>query len=124
MDAVLTALKEAVRQAGYRPVFMEDLQHGDKIDDRILVEIKRSRFMVVDTTGRNSNVTFEAGYALGKDRIVLWTCRDGDHDEQAFDIRQYKRLLWKHGNEVNLTDRLRDAIEQVVGQGPLLPEPL
>lgn len=119
MEAVIKALKEGIQAAGYRPIFMEDLQHGDKIDDRILVEIKRSRFLVVDTTGRNANVTFEAGYALGLGRTILWTCREGDHDDQDFDIRQYRRLLWAHGGEEVLTQKLQDAVEQVVGRGPL-----
>jgi len=93
MTAIVTAIKRAIAEAGYRPIFMEDLNHGDKIDDRVLVEIRRSKFMVADTTGRNENVTFEAGFALALGRTGLWTCREGDHQDQAFDIRQYKRML-------------------------------
>lgn len=122
-DAELVAVKEAlvgaVADAGYRPMFMGDLVHGDRIDDRILVELQRSRLVLVDTTGHNANVVFEAGYALGLGRTVLWTCKDGDHQNQGFDIRQYRRILWQAGQEARLQAEVAAAIELVSGRGPI-----
>jgi hypothetical protein len=101
---------------------MEDHQHVERIDDEIMVLIRKSRFVVADTTGRNPNVLFEAGYALGLDRKVVWTCRDDDQASHPFDVRQYKRIGWRFGGEEALAHALRYAIENVVGGGPLRSE--
>ena len=120
MEAVLRqGLEAGIIAAGYAPVFQEDQQHANKIDDQILVNIRRSRFVVVDATGRNPNVMFEAGFALGLGKTVLWTCQDEDHQDAKypFDIRQYKRIPWQFGQEAKLAQELRFAIENVVGRG-------
>ena len=43
---------------------MFELEHVDRIDDRIFLEINRSNFLIADFTGHRPGVYFEAGYAL------------------------------------------------------------
>ena len=49
-DAYDAGIDPAIRDAGYEPVRIDRVQHSDKIDDRIVAEIRRSRFLVCDFT--------------------------------------------------------------------------
>lgn len=94
------AFAPAIEKAGFQPVLANDPQHNEKIDARILTEIKRSRFVVADSTGRNAGVYFEAGYAIGLPRPVIWTCRTENESDMHFDTRQYNHILWKSADDL------------------------
>jgi hypothetical protein len=117
MEAVYhDAIAPAVQAAGYRPVRADVVDHIDNITDRIIAEIRKSRFVVADFTGHKGGVYFEAGYARGRDLPVFWCCREEEAGDIHFDIRQFNFLFWKTPEE--LQSRLKDRILAVVGQGP------
>ena len=93
---------------------MDLKEHNEKICDAIIAEIRRSRFVVADFTGQQSGVFFEAGYALGLDIPVIWTCREAQkHElERHFDTRQYNHILWT--DEADLYESLRRRIEATI----------
>lgn len=107
------AIAPAIRDAGYEPFVIAEHEHAGQIDDRILHELNRSRFVVAEFTGHRPNVYFEAGYALGRGLPVIWTCRTEDMDEAHFDTRQYNHLLWTSPEE--LREKLHRRISVVVG---------
>lgn len=87
-------IRPALEVLGYEPVRI-DYTHGeDRIDDRIIAEIKRSGLVVADFTGHRGGVYFEAGLAMGLVIPVVWTCRRQDYQGTHFDTRQYQHLLW------------------------------
>ena len=59
----------AIRGSGYQPMRIDRKEHINKIDDEIIAEIRRSRFLVADFTSEpnqpRGGVYFEAGFALG-----------------------------------------------------------
>jgi nucleoside 2-deoxyribosyltransferase len=89
-----SAFAPAITQAGFDPLFANEPAHNERIDARIISDIKRSRFMVADVTHKSPGVYFEAGYALGLDRRVIWTCRFDHEADMHFDTRQYNHILW------------------------------
>lgn len=91
-------------QEGIEPALSQDChldpcrldrdEYNDRIDDRIIVEIRRAEFLVADVTGHRPSVYFEAGFAMALGRQVIWTCRE-DHSEMLhFDTRQYPHIVW------------------------------
>jgi nucleoside 2-deoxyribosyltransferase len=98
---------------------VDRVEHIGKIDDEIIAQIRRSRFVVADFTGHRAGVYFEAGFALGLNLPVIWSCRRDHIDELHFDIRQFNCIDWTEPAE--LTDRLWKRIEAVVGPGPRKP---
>jgi hypothetical protein len=108
-----------IRQAGYDPLRVDRVEHVGKIDDEIIAQIRRSRFVVTDFTGHRAGVYFEAGFALGLNLPVIWSCRRDHLDELHFDIRQFNCIDWTEPAE--LADRLWKRIEAVVGSGPRKP---
>jgi hypothetical protein len=70
------AIKPAVEKTGYEAYNVgDDLSNTDMIVNKIIAEIRRSRFLIIDLTGLRRSVIFEAGFALGLDIPVIWTCR-------------------------------------------------
>ncbi len=121
-DAYISGFEVGIREAGYDPLRVDRVEHVGKIDDEIISQIRRSRFVVADFTGQRGGVYFEAGFALGLNLPVFWTCRQDQIDELHFDIRQFNCIDWTEPPE--LADRLQKRIEAVIGAGPRKPLPL
>ena len=121
-DAYNNGFEVGVRDAGYDPLRVDQVEHVGKIDDEIISQIGRSRFVVADFTGQRGGVYFEAGFALGLNLPVFWTCRKNEIEELHFDIRQFNCIDWTEPPE--LAERLQKRIEAVIGAGPRKPLPL
>lgn len=112
-DELAPAWTEGIRpgleDAGYTAVRLDAVEHNEKIDDRIIAEIRRSGLVVADLTGGRANVYFEAGFAMGLGIPVIWTCREDHLDDLHFDTRQYNYIGWETPAE--LRERLKLRIE-------------
>lgn len=100
-----------------RAVRADRTEHTDRIDDWIMNQIRDCRFLLAETTASNAGVCFEAGYALGLRRPVIWIVREDSMAGLHFDIRQYNHLKWKAGEEEQLAPRLAQRIMSLVGEG-------
>lgn len=90
------AFAPAIKRAGFDPRLANEPAHNDQIDAHIIAELKQCRFVVADVTFAPTGVYFEAGYALGMGRPVIWTCReDRKGSDMHFDTRQYNHILWR-----------------------------
>lgn len=86
--------------------------HNNKICDEIIAEIRRSRFVVADFTCGlvdadkrkealvRGGVYYEAGFAQGLGKQVIWTCQTSLVNHLHFDTRQYAHLLWDNPSEL------------------------
>lgn len=113
-----------IGRAGWRPFRVDDAEYNEKIDDRIIAEIRKSRFVVADLTatadvGQRGSVYFEAGYALGHGIPVVWTCRADAIGRIQFDARQYNFIEWDERRFDEFAERLKNRIEATIGRGPL-----
>lgn len=113
------AIEPAIADAGYRPIRIDEVNHNNRIDDEILAQIRRSRFVVADFTGDRGGVYFEAGFALGLGIQVIWTVREEDLKGIHFDNRQYNFLQWSLSDLPSFKKALKSRIEATLGFGPL-----
>ena len=102
-----------ISNAGYRAVRIDRVEHANRIDDEIIGQLRKSRFVVADFTGHRGGVYFEAGFAMGLNIPVIWTCRRDDLANLHFDIRQYNCIDWS--DPVGLRIALTRRIEAVIG---------
>ncbi|MCY4260231.1 MAG: hypothetical protein OXC91_08220 [Rhodobacteraceae bacterium] len=122
-DVCEKGIKPAITEAGYEPMRIDDEEHIDKI----VAEIHRGRFVFCDLTcglGKDSegqdaaiargSVCYEAGFAHGLDKPVIWTCREDLIGQAHFDMRQYSMISWKRGEEEKLRDALVNRIRAVI----------
>lgn len=114
LDSVfLDGIAAAIRDAGYEPLRVDKVHHNEKICDRIVAEIRRSRFLIADVTDQRQGVYFEAGFAMALGLPVIWSCREGDKNNVHFDTRQYNHIFWKA--PADLYAQLRDRIVATIG---------
>ena len=113
------AIDEGIRNAGYRPLRIDQKQHNNEITDEILAEIRKSRFLVADLTDHRNGVYFEAGFAKGLGLEVVWLCRRDELEKAHFDTRQYNFIVWEADKLTDLSKALQNRIGATIGRGPL-----
>ena len=120
-DAFVEGIEPGISDAGYKPVRIDRKEHNNKIDDEIIAEIRRSRFLVADFTcdenGARGGVYFEAGFAQGLNIPVIFSCRSDFIEKVHFDTRQYNHIVWAAPQELRL--RLSQRISATIGDGAM-----
>ena len=113
-------IEPAIEEAGYKPLRIDRKEHVNKIDDEIIAELRRSRFVVADFTqgddGARGGVYYEAGFAHGLDLPVIFTCREDAVESLHFDTAHYNHIIWTTPKE--LREKLKTRILAVIGEGP------
>ena len=84
--------RPAVERAGFELWRTDEEPEAGLIDDHIRVGIRTSRFVVVEITAENAGAYWEAGFAEGLGRPVIYTCERGV--ERHFDIRNRQAIRW------------------------------
>lgn len=108
------AIEPAIAATGYRPYRVDSTPHLDRIDAKIIAEIRNSRFVVADVTQQKSGVYYEAGFAYGLGLPVIWCVRSDGLKNVHFDTRQYNHIVWE--NESELREKLEDFILATIGK--------
>jgi len=106
------AIRPAIKVAGYEPKRVDNEEYNEKICDRIISEIRKSRFVVADFTDQKHGVYFEAGFAHGLGIPVIWTVSSDDVENLHFDTRNYNYIVWADIEELKekLIDRIKATI--------------
>jgi nucleoside 2-deoxyribosyltransferase len=124
-EEIRAVIKLAIEDAGYEALVIDEKPHNNKIDDEIIAEIRRSRFLIADFThgdsGMRGGVYYEAGFARGLGLPVISTCRQNLLDESQihFDTRQYNHIGWKNDQLESFRKTLASRISATIGDGPL-----
>ena len=122
-EAFEDGIEPAIEQAGYKALRIDRKEHVNKIDDEIIAEIRRSRFLVADFTqgseGMRGGVYYEAGYARGLGLPVIFTCHEDSLCHLHFDTNHFNHIVWT--DPADLREKLKNRILHVIGQGPETP---
>ncbi len=110
-------IRQGILAAGYDPRRVDTQPHIERIDLKMLGDIRAARFIVADVTQQKQGVYFEAGFALALGRPVIWTVRKDEIDSVHFDTRQFVHILWTDAGDFK--EQLTGVIRGVIGQGPL-----
>jgi nucleoside 2-deoxyribosyltransferase len=140
MDPIFDqGIAPALRKTGYRPYRVDKEAHHDRIDNRIVAQIRRSRILIADVTGERGGVYYEAGLAEGLGKPVIWCCNESWQtrlpeavkpwstenprcrtytwkERIHFDTRQFPHILW-----TNADDLRTQLIERIEALGLALP---
>lgn len=111
MDDSIEAVEEAIKEAGFKPLCIRDEHFAERIMDKALGEIRRSKFVIVDLTGSRPSVFFEAGFANGLGIEAVYIYRKGtEKDTPSLDFytRHYQCYGYKDATE--LREVIRDVL--------------
>lgn len=94
---IRAVIKRAVRESGFDPLLVDEVHYQSDltINDAIIRFIKKSKFLIADFTEQKHGVYFEAGFALGLNRPVIYTCSQGDFNKTHFDTNHYPHIVYE-----------------------------
>jgi len=96
-EAFESAFKPACAACGFDALIIRDKPHNNGITDEIIVEIKKSKFVIVDFTFKNNGAYWEAGYAQGLGRPIIRSCKKDWFNTHGlhFDVKHYRTIIWE-----------------------------
>jgi hypothetical protein len=113
-------IKSTLRKTRIRAFRIDEIEHSENIDERILAEITRSNILLADLTYARPSVYFEAGYAMGKGLRVVFTCRSDHFSPKTisdlavhFDVNHRKIIEWKDPKDKSFGKRLGSHVRAV-----------
>jgi hypothetical protein len=110
-------IKPAVRAVGYELVDLRDVARAGVIDNLLRVQIRDAAFVLVDLTHENAGAYWEAGYAEGLGKPVLYLCERSKFEEKKthFDTNHCTTVLWDTSDTENFKDELIATIRRSLG---------
>jgi hypothetical protein len=103
-------LKKAVADTGYE--LRTVTQRAGLIDAVIEDEIRRCRFLVADLSNNNGGAYWEAGFAQGLGKPVIYICRDGVLTH--FDTSHRHTVTWNLADLDETSRRLKAVIRNTL----------
>jgi nucleoside 2-deoxyribosyltransferase len=91
-------LRPAVKRTGFDLMRLDDEPRAGLIDNRLRMEIKQARFLLADLTHANNGAYWEAGYAEGLGKPVIYLCKkaafEGKQTRPHFDTNHHQTIIW------------------------------
>lgn len=111
-DAVYTDhFRPAVAATGFTLKRLDEGQPAGLIDDRLRIEIRQCRMLIADLTHHNNGAYWEAGFAEGLGKPVIYTCRQDQFDKGThFDTNHHLTVVWEPGKLPEAVKKLKDTI--------------
>lgn len=119
LDRLLeTIFKPSAKQAGFDLFRLDDQPRAGLIDDRLRVEIQASDFVVADLTHDNLGAYWEAGYAEGLGKPVIYTCEKNKFEAQKthFDTNHHLTIIWDSAAPEQAGEKLKATIRATLPQ--------
>jgi nucleoside 2-deoxyribosyltransferase len=100
--------KPAVEATGFELRPLNEEPEAGLIDNRMRVKIRKCRFLLAELTKNNSGAYWEAGYAEGLGRPVIYLCEESYfHDPKThFDTNHCQTVVWNRS-------KMDDAVEEL-----------
>lgn len=127
LDAVYAeCFKPAVTSTGFTLKRLDEGQPAGLIDDRLRVEIRQAQFLIADLSTGNKGAYWEAGYAEGLGKPVIYTCRkDAFHEKTTaphFDTNHHLTVVWEPGKLGDAAERLKATIRATLPEDAQLSD--
>jgi hypothetical protein len=104
--------KPCVKQTGFELYRLDDVPKAGLIDDRLRVEIQSSDFLIADLTHDNPGSYWEAGYAEGLGKPVIYTCEKDKFEKEKthFDTNHHLTIIWNSEDPKTAEENLKATI--------------
>lgn len=93
---------------------LRDVAKAGIIDNILREQIRESAFVLVDLTHDNNGAYWEAGYAEGLGKPVIYLCNQDKFDDVKthFDTNHLTTVMWKSGEEAKFVANLFPTIRR------------
>jgi hypothetical protein len=103
-----TTIKPAVKSIGFDLLDLRDTARAGVIDNLLRAQIRDAAFILVDLTHDNPGAYWEAGYAEGLGKPVLYLCEKGKFEASKthFDTNHCTTVIWSADEAGSFTQEL------------------
>ena len=110
-EVVKPAVKDGI---GYDLVDMDDSARAGVIDNIMRTQIRDAAFVIVDLTHDNPGAYWEAGYAEGLGKPVIYICEEGKFEAKKthFDTNHCTTVPWSRDNDEGFCQRLTATLRR------------
>lgn len=115
-EAFELGISRAVTDCGFpAPIRIDRKEHNNQITDEIMAAIRDAEFVIADfsgTRGDRAGVYYEAGFARGLGRPVIYCCRESDFGDRHFDTMMINHIRWSDVADLRgkLANRIKNTI--------------
>ena len=115
---VKEVLKPTVEETGYELHDMYDASRAGVIDNIMRVKIRDSKFVIADLTHDNNGAYWEAGYAEGLGKPVIFICEKAKFDAKKthFDTNHCTTVPWSRDDDEGFKQRLTATLRRSLDQ--------
>ena len=109
LDTFIQVVKPAVKGGiGYDLVDMRDVPRAGVIDNILRIQIRDAAFVIADLTHDNHGAYWEAGYAEGLGKPVIYICEQTKFDKEKshFDTNHCTTVLWSGNDAEGFCEKL------------------
>ncbi|WP_125182848.1 nucleoside 2-deoxyribosyltransferase [Minwuia thermotolerans] len=95
-------------ELGYDIITMKDVPEAGIIDNIMREKIRDSAFVIADLTHDNSGAYWEAGYAEGLGKPVVYICNESKFSDRSthFDTNHCTTVMWRDGENHHFSAEL------------------
>ncbi len=122
--ALTTCFKPAAAAAGFDLRALTEGQSAGIIDDQLRVALRRARFVISDLTYGSRGAYWEAGFAEGSEKPVIYTCkRDWWEKEHVhFDTNHLATIIWSLDDLPTASAQLKAMIRATLPAEARMPD--
>ena len=114
-------VKESIKptlneKMGYNLVDMRDVSRAGIIDNIMREQIRNAKFVIADLSHDNSGAYWEAGYAEGLNKPVIYICERDKFDQAKthFDTNHCTTVLWSPDNHSDFVEELIATVRRSI----------
>jgi len=113
-DFVYSVIKKSVEEHDIKCERADERYISEPIVENVKSKIASAEIVIVDFTGRNTNVYFEAGLADAWKK--KWIVLAQSPADLAFDVRHVRAIIYSNsmGADENLKEALRRALQETL----------
>lgn len=118
-----SCLVPILRKLSVTPLRVDRFEHNEDIDNKIFELLDSADFVIADLTYARPSVYYEAGYATGKSKPVIYTVKSDHFGRHAvdpygnfrvhFDLQMKNIISWTKPNQL-FSNRLLKRVQHVV----------
>ena len=120
-DFVQDVMKPVIKEsAGYDLVDMRNVPRAGIIDNIMRIRIRDSAFVIADLTHDNHGAYWEAGYAEGLGKPVIYICERTKFDNEGthFDTNHCTTVLWSKDDPEGFGEKLVATLRRSLDRSP------
>lgn len=117
--------RPAVKQTGFDLQTVSGNPVAGLIDEKIRVDIRMARFVVTDLTHENNGAYWEAGFAEGLGKPVIYTCERKVWEEKKthFDTNHHHTIIWDLDSHQRVAEDLKATIRATLPDEAIMTDP-